>query len=507
MGKRILLLLFSKAIVLCFALSLSGLNAAIIDTELHNQKVVQIAVTDIPISLSPYATDALQDQFSHLFFDPLVRWGQERKLEYRLLAKLKTINKNKTRFYLKKNIYFHSGNVLTSKDVQWSFQQALNNKYLQRKLQHKIKITPVNRYQLDIETSLTQPQLLDYLTHLFVLDSAYYQKNKIEHNVAQSALSPPITSLPLSGTGPYQVASYYSGVNLRVQANTHYWQNQPMYKTINFVKIKSPESRLYALLADDIDISESVSSKNINSVNFLEDKNVYQARGANALFLTVNELNNDLFNRQTARNAIHLAINQSGILKHILYGTGGVYDRFRLDTSQGVAPVYDAKRAKYLLGKIGAPKKMSLLVKSDPNSYTDEVAFALINMFKKVDIQLKVIKVETEKEWNLFQFNHDFTLSVWQSDLVEEGNVYHDIFSNSLLSGYINAHFNKQKRSLTMNEKIMLFEGYQLSDYIMPLFSRNKVWANDKQFDLQTVFSVNAIPYWHLLTVNKKSTP
>ncbi|PKG37587.1 hypothetical protein CXF74_18035 [Psychromonas sp. Urea-02u-13] len=491
-----------KIITLLFSALVANVNASIIDLERSNQKVVQIAVKETPYSLSPYASRGLDAQYSHLFFDPLVRWGQGGELEYRLLAKLKTLKNNKIRFHLKKKIYFHSGNLLTSKDVIWSLNEARKNKCLQRKLQHIVNVKRINDYQFDVQTELTQTQLLDYLSHIFILDSAYYKKNKIDHHSAQTALLPPIKTLPLSGTGPYRVTSFYADVNLRVEANVSYWQNQPLFKSLNFVKIKSIDSRLYALLADDIDISEAISNKNINSVYLLDDKQIYQTTSLNALFLMINETKNDLFERRTARNAIHLAINQAGMLKHILNGTGTFSSKLNVVASDMYEPVYDATRAKYLLKKMNAPKRLSLLVMTDKNDHSQEVVLALKNMLDKVGVKLDVTEVDSIEQWNKVQFNYDLMLANWSSPLIATDNVYQDIFSNSLLSGYLELLFEQQKKPLTMAEKIVLFDQYQTSDRIVPLFSHNKIWATDKQFDLQSVFSVTATPYWHLLNLS-----
>jgi len=481
-------------------------NAAAIEPNLRQQQLVQIAVTDIPFSLSPYSVNTssvLEDQYNHLFFDPLVRWGEKRELQYRLLEKLQPLENGNIRFFLKKDIYFHSGNLLTSEDVIWSFDEAMNNKYLKRKLQHKIKVTLISDDQFDIETQLTQAQLLDYFTHLFVLDSRYYKKHKIGYNFVQSAIASPMKVLPLSGTGPYRVASFSPGLNLRVAASSNYWQAKPMFSNLNFLKVKSTDSRLYALLADDVDISESISNKNINSVHFLGNKDIYQMAPVNALFLTINENNNASLQRQSVRNAIHLAINQTGMLEHILNDTGTIDNTFKLTREAVSPPAYDAPRAKYLLKKMGAPAQLSLLVMADKFTQTEDVVFALKNMYQKVGIELIVTEVNNVREWDELQFTADLTLSPWLSGLIEKSNVYQDIFTYSLISDYVANLFAEEKNRLTMDEKILFFEQYQLSDRVIPLFSKNKIWATDKKFNLKHMFSVNAIPYWHLLSTNR----
>tara|TARA_R110001583_G_scaffold112917_6_gene263164 strand:- start:52944 stop:54584 length:1641 start_codon:yes stop_codon:yes gene_type:complete len=504
---------------------------------------VHIAVTELPFSFSPFSSvsaspsdfQLLTDnsrsssaQYSHLFFDPLVRWGQDKKLQYRLITKIETLRDNNTRFFLKKGIVFHSGNALTSKDVIWSFNEALKNKYLYQKLQHIIEIKEIDDYQLDIQTQLTPAQLLDYMSHLFILDSEFYQKNKIDHNAQQSAISPSVNTLALSGTGPYRVNSFYSDVSLRVEANKTYWGEQPMLTSLNFVKVKSKQSRLYALLAGDVDISEAISNKNINSVDLLDDKHIYQTAPINTLFLLINDLNNPLFADDSVRNAVHLSINQAGMLKHILNGTGTVGNSFasttfangqhafepvqlikksispKPSTEQSVLlqPIYDTKLAKLLLDTVSRPRKLSLLVKIDENAHTKEATLAIENMLLKVGIKLLVTEVESMKRWNDLQFEHDLMLTNWHTSLLNRDNIYQNIFQNSSLTNYLSLRFNEEKQPLSMQQKIKLFDQYQSQDFIVPLFSQNEIWATDKKFDLKHVFSVNAIPYWHQLTLS-----
>jgi len=123
-------------------------------------------------------------------------------------------------------------------------------------------------------------------------------------------------------------------------------------------------------------------------------------------------------------------------------------------------------------------------------------------MYQKVGIELLVTEVSSVKEWKELQFSVDLTLSPWLSGLIEKSNVYQDIFTYSLISDYVSRLFAEEDHRLTMHEKIIFFEQYQISDKIIPLFSKNKIWATDKKFNLKNMFSVNAIPYWHMLSTN-----
>ena len=269
------------------------------------------------------------------------------------------------------------------------------------------------------------------------------------------------------------------------------------------MKIKSLDSRLYDLLANDIDISEAVSNKYINSLQLSGNKDIYQTSAFNALFLAVNEQNNSLFNSEIARNALHLAINQAGILKHILNGTGVVEETFTVNNKTSAIPTYDVARAKNIFKKIEAPKQLSLLVMHNDSLYKEELVLALVNMLKKVGISLQVTEVDNRKQWNEIQFEYDLVLAMWRTTLIVDVNIYRDIFTASLLSDYMKLEFGETSIALTMEEKISIFDALQKSDKIIPLFSKNKIWAADKQYNLKNIFSINGIPYWHLLEFSK----
>ena len=465
---------------------------------------VQVAVDDIPIFFSPYASSPLDLQYAHLFFDPLVRWGKTQQLEKRLLQKWRIIKPGVTRFYLKKNIKFHSGNKLNSRDVTWTFSQILKDPQARRFFEGIKSIKRVDPYSFDVYSSLSQAQLLDYFTHFFVLDAAFYRRNKIDVNKAQAAITAQHKKLSISGTGPYKIKKYNSALYLNVASNKDYWQGQAAIKELNFIKIKSANSRSFALLANDVDISESVSNKTVDTVSFVTSKSLVEVISSNVIFLTINDKRSDVFKREVIRKAINLAINKEGMLKHIINGMGSVGSVYTpLKQAKRELPDYDVSRAKYLLGKIKMPAELTLLVLVDEIGNTPQVAKALVNMMKRVGIKLFISEVADIEEWNKQLFDYDFTLSVWHSPLMNSNNIYHDLFVDSVLSSYLSAIFSEEKLGDSIKKQADLFEQMQQTHQIIPLLFQNKIWATDEKYNLAAIFSVNGIPYWHLLTGNE----
>ena len=85
---------------------------------------VKVAYDADPVSLDPH--EQLSGgtlQFSHMTFDPLVRWTQDLQFEARLAESWEQIDATTTRFNLRDGVKFHSGNELTSADVLWTFNR------------------------------------------------------------------------------------------------------------------------------------------------------------------------------------------------------------------------------------------------------------------------------------------------------------------------------------------------------------------------------------------------
>jgi len=81
---------FSFRLLIFIVLLITTSAKANQENKIENE-VVHIAVDDIPLSFYPYGPLPVLDDFSHLFFDPLVRWTDKHQLELRLLEKWKVI--------------------------------------------------------------------------------------------------------------------------------------------------------------------------------------------------------------------------------------------------------------------------------------------------------------------------------------------------------------------------------------------------------------------------------
>ncbi len=87
-------------------------------------KALKLAMDADPVSLDPHVQlSGGMLQYSHMVFDPLVRWTPEGDFEPRLAEKWEVVNDTTTRFYLRKGVKFHSGNPFTADDVVFTLER------------------------------------------------------------------------------------------------------------------------------------------------------------------------------------------------------------------------------------------------------------------------------------------------------------------------------------------------------------------------------------------------
>ncbi len=77
-----------------------------------------------PVSLDPHVQlSGGMLQYSHMVFDPLVRWAKDGSFEPRLAESWERIDDKTMRFHLRKGVKFHSGNPFTAEDVVWTIER------------------------------------------------------------------------------------------------------------------------------------------------------------------------------------------------------------------------------------------------------------------------------------------------------------------------------------------------------------------------------------------------
>ncbi|MGY0398339.1 MAG: ABC transporter substrate-binding protein, partial [Ostreibacterium sp.] len=284
---------------------------------------ITVAYDADPVSLDPMEQlSAGTLRMAHLVFDPLVRTNS--KLEYvpRLAESWQQISPTITRFRLRPNVKFHSGNPMTADDVIWSFNR------LKRSTDFKGIFTPYKEMQkvddltVDLVANKPYPLVLANATYIFVMDSKFYT-GKTSDGKDKSAIAKNIGSFAStheSGTGVFKVKSRQQGVKLELSKNTDYWGPSGNIDNLTWVPIKENATRLAALLSGDVDMIMPVAPTDLQRVEENKNTGLLTLPSDRIITIQLNEKVVPQFKDVRVRQAVAYAVNNAGIRKKIMRG-------------------------------------------------------------------------------------------------------------------------------------------------------------------------------------------
>ena len=139
----------------------------------------------------------------------------------------------KWRFFLKKDIVFHHGKVLTSEDVKFTIERVVASKSSYKWLTQDIEgVIPVDDRVLEIQLKKPNKQLPLFLSsiHLAILPSDRY---RLDERIEGSPI----------GTGPFKLAASDDKIT-RLEVNKEYFRERAFLDVVEFVILTRDELTL-----------------------------------------------------------------------------------------------------------------------------------------------------------------------------------------------------------------------------------------------------------------------
>ena len=289
--------MLKKICVLLFVLW--GLSACH-KQEADQRQDIRFAVAQAPINLDPrYASDAASARVNRLLYRSLVGFDASSK-PIPDLATWQVMSPVQYRFRLgKAGRTFHDGSLLTSKDVQATYESLL-----------ALRDSPLSAEFANIKSiqSLDEDTLDFYLT---VADSAFPAKLIIGILPAiQISQGLDFSHHPL-GTGPLAFVSWTNTLQLKREADS---------QTITLLEVKDPTVRILKLMRGEVDILQGdLPPELVRYLKAQPNIKVSESKGANFSYLGFNLQDKTLANLKV-RQAVAHAINRPEIIKKALVG-------------------------------------------------------------------------------------------------------------------------------------------------------------------------------------------
>jgi peptide/nickel transport system substrate-binding protein len=397
-------------------------------------KTLRLAYDADPVSLDPH--EQLSGgtlQFSHMVFDPLVRWDKSMKFEPRLAESWERLDEYTVRFKLRKGVKFHSGNMLTSKDVLFTFNRLKESPDFKGLFQPFKALNIIDDYTFDLVTEKPYPLVMHMATYIFPMDSAFYSGNDDKGNpkAMQKKHGDTYASTHASGTGPFIVTSRQQGVKVEFERFKDYWDKSSPGNVDKIVMtpIKEAPTRVAALLSGDVDFIAPVPPTDLQRIGKNPKVDLITMSGTRIITFQMNEERVPAFKDKRVRQAIVYAINNVGIVDKIMRGfaTAAAQQSPKgyIGYVDSLKPRYDLAKAKQLMKDAGYEKGFSVTMMAPNNRYVNDakIAEAVASMLAKINVKVDLTTMPKAQYWPKFDERAaDIMMIGWHADTEDSAN-------------------------------------------------------------------------------------
>ncbi|MBS3778793.1 MAG: ABC transporter substrate-binding protein, partial [Desulfovermiculus sp.] len=288
-------------------------------------KTMKLAMDADPVSLDPQVQlSGGMLQYSHMVFDPLIRWTQDMDFEPRLAKSWERLDETTVRFHLREGVTFHSGNPFTAQDVVWSVDRLKRSQDFKGLFEPFVGAKAVDQHTVDLITKKPYPLLLNMATYIFPMDSEFYtgtdEEGKPKDAIVKTGYS--FANTHESGTGKYMVTERQQGVRVVFEEYENYWDTESPgnIDKIVLTPIKKDATRVAALLSGDVDFIMPVPPQDYARISRTKGVKLATLPGSRIITFQLNQKRRPEFENRKVRQAIVHAVNNEGIAEKIMKG-------------------------------------------------------------------------------------------------------------------------------------------------------------------------------------------
>lgn len=344
-------------------------------------------------------------------FDTLVRIGPREELLPGLAESWRIAEPPLTwEFKLRAGALFHDGTPVTAADVAFSIARAPNvpgaPSTYSRHLRNLDSVTVVDDRTLRIQTKRPGPLLPASLAHIAIVD------RRIGKDASPASFA---SGASTNGTGPYRFVEFVPGNRLVLEANQNYWGAKPRWNRVVMRPMRTPATRLAALLTGDVEAISEVPTADVEKL--VRENRVTLSRGISnrvmfwamdvaretSPFVTARDggpLANPFRDRRV-REAVALVIDRRALVERLMEGIAVVANQIPLEGHNGfieglATPAVDVPRARALMASAGYANGFRLTIHTTNGRYVNDtrLAQAVAQMLARLEIEVTVQPVQ-----------------------------------------------------------------------------------------------------------------
>jgi peptide/nickel transport system substrate-binding protein len=337
---------------------------------------------------------------SFQIFDNLTTRDPDLNLIPQLATEWKSTSNTTWEFKLRPGVKFHNGDPLTSQDVKFTIERAVDPN---AKTQVATIFSGVEKIDTPDDTTVIfttkQPD------PLLPARLAFYGGQIMPRGYFNQVGADEFNRKPV-GSGVVKFVEWVKDDRLVLEANKEYWGGAPDFDRITFKPIPEAAARVASLLAGEADFITKVPSDQVQRLETNERARPEGAFYAGLYVLAVNSGVKPLDNPKV-KQALSLAIDRDAIIKSLWRGQGIVPNGFvaRGDTigyDASKPPLeYNQAKARQLLQEAGYANEPVIIESTQGQLQNDrQMSEAIVEMWKQVGVnaQMEIIEASVRAQ-------------------------------------------------------------------------------------------------------------
>lgn len=357
------------------------------DEKVSSKDTLIVAFDREPATLDPLGNNVdVKRMIEGSIFDTLLEFDENMKPVPCLAESWEQVDELTWKFNLRKDVKFHNGDPLTSKDVKFSFLRV-NNGTLGNEAASQFD---PNGYETPDDYTFILKTLEPWaFTEAQVCSEALsIVPEKVVTEMGDDAFG----RAPV-GSGAYKFVSWTAGDNITVERNDEYWRDKSILKTIKFRIITEAASRTIDLESGGVDITLGLPATDAERIEENPDTQLIVSTGATDRYIAFN-CQKDIFKDKRVRQALNYATDKESI-RVVCYGenTSEAMDSVVPSTLPGhISSLkqydYDIEKAKELLKEAGMENGFEVEFMYLANSTNNMLAELLQQMWSQIGVTL-----------------------------------------------------------------------------------------------------------------------
>ena len=316
-------------------------------------------------------------------------------------------------FKLRPGVKFHDGATLSARDVVFSLNRARGpTAQVKSLLSSMVEARAVDELTVQVKTSGPNLIFPNNLTNLFIMNEAWAKAKGATATQDAATSIENFATRNANGTGPYQLVSREQDAKTVMKLHPQYWGKgqAPLQVTeLIYVPIKSPATRIAALLSGEVDFTQDVPAQDVARLKQDQRLRINEGPENRSIFLGLNvgarELKYSTLKGRNpladarVREAIHLAIDRDAIRRSVMRGlsipSGIIAPPFVHGYTKAMAayPPVDVPRAKKLMADAGYADGFDLTLYSTNDRYVNDEAIstAVAGFLGRIGIKTTVV--------------------------------------------------------------------------------------------------------------------